>query len=127
MSRMNSIPVRNVDEYIVLQPEAFRSTLEKLRTIIKSAAPKAEEVISYHIPSFKFNVMLVGIGANKKYCSFYVMSPSLVKEMKEELKDVIVSGATIHFPPGKPLPVALIKKIVKARMMENKVRAALKE
>lgn len=123
---MNAIAARNVDEYIAMQPDIFRPALERLRSIIKSTAPKAEEVISYQIPAFKFHYMLVGIGVNKKYCSFYTMSPSLVKAMKDDLKNVKVSGATIHFTPDEKLPVALIKKIVKERMLENKERAILK-
>jgi uncharacterized protein YdhG (YjbR/CyaY superfamily) len=71
--------------------------------------------------------MLVGFGVNKKYCSLYTMSPSLVKAMKDDLKDVKVSGATVHFDPNEKLPVALIKKIVKARMKENEALAALKK
>ncbi len=123
---MNAIAARNVDEYIAMQPDIFRPALERLRSIIKSTAPKAEEVISYQIPAFKFHYMLVGIGVNKKYCSFYTMSPSLVKAMKDDLKNVKVSGATIHFTPDEKLPIALIKKIVKERMLENKERAILK-
>ena len=126
MSRMNAIAARNVDEYIVMQPEAYRPTLERLRSLIKSVAPKAEEGISYHVPVFKFHYMLVGIGVNKKYCSLYTMSPSLVKAMKDDLKNVKVSGTTIHFNPDEKLPVTLIKKIVKERMLENQERAILK-
>jgi uncharacterized protein YdhG (YjbR/CyaY superfamily) len=127
MSRMNATPARSIDEYITMQPDAFRMVLEKLFTIIKAAAPQAEELISYQIPSFKYYYMLVGFGVNKKFCSFYTMSPTLVKAMKDELKTVKLSGATIHFSPDEKLPVALIKKIVKARMKENKELAKVKE
>jgi uncharacterized protein YdhG (YjbR/CyaY superfamily) len=101
--------------------------LEKMRSTIKSVVPKAEESISYMIPGFKYIYMLVGIGVNKKYCSFYTMSPSLVKSMKDDLKGVKVSGATLHFSPEEKLPIALLKKIIKARMKENEQKASLKQ
>ena len=95
-----------------------------MREITRTAAPKAIEAISYQVPVFKHIYMLVGLGMNKSYCSLYVMSPGLVKSLKNELKDIKVSGATLHFRPGEALPVALIKKIVRARIKENEARAA---
>jgi uncharacterized protein YdhG (YjbR/CyaY superfamily) len=124
--RGNAVAPKDTDEYIALLPVPFRSTLVKLRALIQSVAPEAQEMISYQIPCFKYYYMLVGIGANKQYCSLYVMSPPLITAMKAELKGVKVSGATIHFEPDAPLPVALIKKIVKARMQENKEKAMAK-
>jgi len=124
--RGNTVAPKDTDEYIAMLPVAFRGTLEKLRALIQSLAPEAQEMISYQIPCFKYYYMLVGIGANKQYCSLYVMSPPLVAAMKEELKGLKVSGATIHFEPDAPLPVALIKKIVRARMQENKEKAMAK-
>ncbi|KAA2239442.1 DUF1801 domain-containing protein [Chitinophaga agrisoli] len=120
---MKAVAPRSVDEYIAQQPPAFQPQLEKLRAIIRSVAPDAEEGISYQVPCFRHHYMLVGIGVNKKYCSLYVMSPSLVKAMKGELEKVQVSGATLHFLPDQALPTALIKKIVKARMQENVAKA----
>jgi uncharacterized protein YdhG (YjbR/CyaY superfamily) len=121
---MSATQARSVDDYISLQPEVFRPMLEKLLTIIKSMVPEAEESISYQIPCFRYHYMLVGFGVNKKYCSFYTMSPSLIKAMKEELKNIKQSGATLHFAPDGKLPVALIKKIIKARMKENEAQSA---
>lgn len=112
-------PTRSVDEYIATQGDEFKSMLEKMRSTIRAVVPKVEESISYRIPCFKYLYMLVGIGVNKNYCSFYTMSPSLVKSMKDDLKGIKVSGATLHFDPNEKLPVTLIKKIVKARMKEN--------
>jgi uncharacterized protein YdhG (YjbR/CyaY superfamily) len=119
-------PPRDADEYIAQQPAAFRPTLEELRRIILTAVPQAIESISYQLPCYKYHYMLVGIGANKKYCSFYTMSPGLVKSMKEDLKDTRVSGSTLHFAPGEPLPVELIKKIISERMIQNEVLALSK-
>ena len=120
-------PVKNIDEYIAAQPQEYRATLEELRSIIRTLVPDAEESFSYQVPCFKYLYMLVGIGVNKNYCSLYVMSPPLGKELKDELQNVKVSGATIHFPPGEKLPVALIKKIVKARIKQNKELAAARK
>lgn len=117
----------NVDDYINEQPADIATTLKKLRKIIRAAAPKATETISYQVPVFKHIYMLVGLGLNKNYCSLYVMSPTLVRSLKTELQGVKVSGSTLHFSPGQPLPEALIRKIVKARVMENEERAASKK
>jgi uncharacterized protein YdhG (YjbR/CyaY superfamily) len=118
---------KNIDDYIAMQPQAFHETLHQLRAIIKSAAPEAEEVISYQLPAFKYHYMLVSFGASKQYCSLYTMSSTLTKTMKDELKGVKVSGTTLHFEPGTRLPVSLIKKIVKIRLNENKERAMMKK
>ncbi len=127
MSRSNLSTPLNIGDYIAMQPEIFRDTLEELRAIIKSVVPKAEELISYQVPSFKHHYMLVGIGVNKKYCSLYTMSSTLTKELKDELKGVTVSGMTLHFLPGAKLPTALVKKIVKARAKENETKALTKK
>ena len=113
----------NVDEYIAQQPEEFRATLENLRLIIKTAVPGAIEMISYQLPCYKYHYMLVGIGVNKRYCSFYVMNPGLVKTMQGELKGVKVSGSTLHFVPNEPLPTDLIRKIILARVTQNELLA----
>ncbi|MEN0053111.1 MAG: DUF1801 domain-containing protein [Mucilaginibacter sp.] len=118
---------QNSDEYIVQQPVEFRATLEELRSIILTTVPQVTESISYQIPCYKYLYMLVGIGVNKKYCSFYVMSPGLVKTMKEELKDIKVSGSTLHFKPNEALPVDLIQKIILARVSQNEILAQTKK
>jgi len=127
MSRSNASTPLNIDDYILMQPETFQTTLEELRAIVKMVVPKAEECISYQVPSFKHHYMLVGIGANKKYCSLYTMSSTLTRELKSELKGITVSGMTLHFLPGSKLPVTLIKKIVKMRAKENETRALKKK
>ncbi|NHA02780.1 DUF1801 domain-containing protein [Mucilaginibacter sp. HC2] len=120
-------PPRNTDEYIAQQPASFRPTLEELRHIILTTVPQATEVISYQLPCYKYHYMLVGIGVNKKYCSFYTMSPGLVKSMTDELKEIRVSGSTLHFAPGEALPVELIRKIISERMMQNEILALSKK
>jgi len=120
-----------VDDYLNSVPKDVRAALNKLRKTIKAAAPKTVEVISYMIPIFKHQGHhLVGYGAAKHGCSFYVMSsrmiPKLARARAAELKGYKVSGATIHFTPEKPLPVALVRKLVKARIQENEARYKLK-
>jgi len=127
MSRHNEVTPQTIDKYIAMQPEAFQPTLHELRSIIRSLVPGATEYISYQVPCFKHHYMLVGIGVNKNFSSLYTMSPPLVKKLKDDLKGIKLSGATIHFPPGQPLPVALIEKIVKARMQENEIKAMSKK
>lgn len=110
---------RDIDEYLALVPKEARAALEKLRSAIKAAAPEATEVISYQIAAFKYHRLLVGFAAHPNHCSFYLMSPKLATAFKNELKSYDVSGATIHFQANKPLPAALVRKIVKARIAEN--------
>ena len=115
-----------VGEYLNALPADVRSTLEKVRKAIKEAAPKAEEVISYHIPTYKYLGTLVHFAAFKDHCSFFGASKRLLESFKEELQPYNVSGTTIHFRADKPLPSALVKKLVKARIKENEERVQLK-
>ncbi|MEO8660793.1 MAG: DUF1801 domain-containing protein [Bryobacteraceae bacterium] len=108
-----------IDEYLAGLSDENRAALEKLRKIIRAAAPKAEECISYGLAAFRLNGMLVGMGATAKHCAFYLMSGSTVEAHKDELKDYDTSKGTIRFAPDKPLPAALVKKLVKARLAEN--------
>ena len=123
-----STPAESVDSYLSALPEEVRAALEKLRKIIKAAAPETTEVVSYRVPIFKHQGHpLVGFGATKNHCSFFVMSSSMIPKLARmrtgELKRYDVSGATIHFTPDKPLPAALVTKLVKARIAENEERA----
>lgn len=115
--------ITTADEYIAFQPIEYRETIEALRKIIRTTIPEAKETISYQVICYHYLYMLVGIGVKKGFCSFYVMSPSLVKSMARELVDVKYSGATIHLPLKEPLPVSLIKKIIKQRVLENELRS----
>lgn len=108
---------KDTDSYLALQPEKARDVLEKLRQTIKSSAPEAEEVISYGLPAFRYHGMLVYFAAFKNHCSFF--PGSIVEKMKNELKNYKTSKGTIQFTAEKPLPTALVKKIVKARVKEN--------
>jgi uncharacterized protein YdhG (YjbR/CyaY superfamily) len=111
-----------VDEYLAQLPKDVRDALQNLRQIIRSVAPESKERIAYRIPVVRLRRDLVGFSAQRnpqrKQCSFYTMSPPLVKAMKKELKDYNVSGATIHFTPDEPLPALLVRRIVRARVKE---------
>lgn len=117
---------KSVNEYLKAQPADFRSVLEKLRAQIKSAAPKAEESISYGMPAYKYKGTLVYFGAFKNHCSFFPGSSSILAN-KEGLKGFTIAKGTIQFTPEKPIPASIIKSIVKARVLQNEEHAALKE
>jgi uncharacterized protein YdhG (YjbR/CyaY superfamily) len=110
---------KNVDEYLAGAPEPARSTLNKLRAAIRSAVPpEATETISYRIPAFKDKGVLVWFAAFSNHCSLFPTA-SVIEAFKDELKGFSTSKGTIHFPTDKPLPIALIKKLVKARVAQN--------
>ncbi len=115
---------RTIDEYLATLSDDQRATLEKLRKAIKAAAPTAEECMSYRLPAFRLNgKMLVAFGARANHCAFYPMSASTVEAHKDELKGYDTSPGTIRFRADKPLPAALVRKLVKARIAENAARA----
>src|SRR5438094_81362 len=117
---MNNGKPKTIDEYLALLSDDKRATLEKLRKTIKTAAPKAEECISYGLPAFRLKGrMLVGFGATANHCAFYPMSSSTVEAHQDELKDYETSKGTIRFQADQPLPAALVRKLVKARIGEN--------
>jgi uncharacterized protein YdhG (YjbR/CyaY superfamily) len=111
--------VKTVDEYLARLSDDKRLALQKLRKTIRAAAPRAEECISYQLPAYRFNGMLVAFGATANHCAFYPMSASTVAAYRDELKDYDTSKGTIRFQPDHPLPAALVRKLVKARIEEN--------
>jgi len=110
---------KTIDEYLAALSDDQRAALEKLRKTIRAAAPEAEECISYGLPAFRLNGVLVGFGATANHCAFYPMSGSTVAAYKDELKDYKTSKGTIRFAPDKPLPVSLVRKLVRARIAEK--------
>jgi len=120
---MNKKAPETIDEYLAgVRDEDHRRALEKLRKQIKSAAPKAEECISYQIPAFRQNGMLVFFGNASKHCAFYPGSTA-IETHKGELRDYELSKGTIRFQPNKPLPAALVRTIVKERLADNERKA----
>jgi uncharacterized protein YdhG (YjbR/CyaY superfamily) len=112
---------KTIDEYLAGVDKDQRAALQALRKTIKSAAPKAEECISYSIPAFRLNGILVGFAAKQGHCALYPFNGTTVKAFKNELEGYETSMGTIRFQPDSPLPAALVRKIVKARMAENAV------
>jgi uncharacterized protein YdhG (YjbR/CyaY superfamily) len=110
---------KTVDEYLRGLPSDQRKVLKQLREIIKTTAPEAEEGISYHIPGYKYHGPLVYFAAYKKHCSLFAVSKNIIKQFEKELVPFRTTTSTLHFTPEQPLPVALVKKIVKLRMKEN--------
>jgi len=111
---------KNVDEYLAGVPQPARSTLKRTRAVIQSVVPaETTEVISYGIPTFKYKGMLVGYAAFKNHCSLFPTGSGVIKKFEKELKDFPTSRGTIRFAVDKPLPAALLKKIVKIRVAEN--------
>ena len=115
---------KTIDEYIAKAKPNQRRTLRKLRQTIQTAAPKAEECVSYGIPAFRLNRrLLVFFGAWSNHCAFYPGSIATLKKFRNELRNFHTGKGTIRFSPDKPLPAALVNKLVKARIAENNNRA----
>ncbi len=111
---------KTIDEYLARTNPGQRAVLEKLRKAIHAAAPGAEEYIGYGLAGFKFNGRpLVYFGAWEKHCALYAASPAIQKKFQKELKGFEQSKGTIRFTSEKPLPTALVKRLVKARIAEN--------
>jgi uncharacterized protein YdhG (YjbR/CyaY superfamily) len=109
---------KDIDEYLAGVPEPARATLQKIRTVIRSAVPPGTiETISYGMPAFKHNGVLVWFAAFSDHCSFFP-TPSVIKALKDELKGFHTAKGTIQFATDKPLPAALVKKIVKLRVAQ---------
>jgi uncharacterized protein YdhG (YjbR/CyaY superfamily) len=118
--KLKSIPpkipaAKTVDDYLAALSEDKRAALQRLRKLILAAAPGAEECISYQMPSFRYKgKVLVWFAAAKGHCAFY--PGAVIEEFIEELKNFNTSKGTIRFQPEKPLPAALVRKLVRARI-----------
>jgi len=114
-----------VEAYLARVPEPARSTLEKLRATIRAAVPaEATEGLSYGMPAFHYMGALVAYAAFKRHCSFFPMNASLIDTMADELKAYRTAKGTLQFAQDQPLPAALVRKIVKARVAENEAKKA---
>jgi len=120
---MRGTPAKNVDAYIAAAPEPARGMLREMRQIVKAAAPRAVEMISYGIPLYKQQGHLTAFAAFKNHVGFYVMSKRLMAAYRKEFAPYKQAIATVQFPIGEPIPAALVKKVVKARIKENEARA----
>jgi len=107
---------RTIDEYIAIFPLDVQVILEDVRKAIRDSAPEAQEAISYGIPTFKLNGNLVHFAAYKNHVGFYPGGPSAIEAFRAELSQYTLSKGTIRFPLGEPIPLELVKKIVKFRV-----------
>ncbi len=112
-----------VEAYLAKVPPAMRDALQRLRRTIQAAAPKAEEVISYQMPAFRYQGNLVYYAAFRDHCSLFIGSVDTQRKFAEELKPFAAGKGTVHFTPERPLPAPLVTRIVKARVAENEARA----
>jgi uncharacterized protein YdhG (YjbR/CyaY superfamily) len=114
---------RSIDEYLADLSANNRAALERVRKAIRAAAPKAEECFSYGLPAFRLDgKVLVGFGAAANHCAFYPMSGTTVEAHRAELAGYDTGKGTIRFQPSASLPTGLIRKLVKARIAENRGR-----
>jgi uncharacterized protein YdhG (YjbR/CyaY superfamily) len=114
---------QSIDEYLSGVPEPARSTLQKIRATIRSAVPaEATESIFYRMPAFRYKGPLIAFAAFTNHCSVFPMSASLIEQFKGDLKKYVTSKGAIRFPMDKPLPEALVKKLVKARVKQNELK-----
>jgi len=115
---------KTIDEYLAGVDADHRDALQRLRERIHTVSPTAEECISYGIPAFRLNGhSLVFLGAWANHCAFYPGSSNTLKKFRNELRNFQTSKGTLHFSPDKPMPVALVKKLLKARIAENNALA----
>jgi uncharacterized protein YdhG (YjbR/CyaY superfamily) len=111
-------PPKSIDEYLARVPEPARTTLKQVRLVIRSAVPpETTETISYQIPAFKYKGILVWFAAFSTHCSLFPTN-AVIEAHKSELKRYTLSKGTIQFPTNKPLPAALIKKLIKTRLAQ---------
>lgn len=122
----NKAGFSSIDEYIATFPPDIQKILEKIRFIVKAAAPEAQEKISYQMPTFFLNGNLVHFAAFKNHIGFYP-TPSGIEKFKKELAGYQGAKGSVQFPLDEPIPYALISEIVKFRVKENSQAANTKE
>jgi uncharacterized protein YdhG (YjbR/CyaY superfamily) len=112
---------KTIDEYLASVPPDRRAALEKLRGMIRSIAPAAEECISYSMPAFRHDGQVIaGFLATAKGCSYYPFSGTTLSTLAAELSAYSRTKSALHFEPKRPLPVALVRKLIQTRMAENR-------
>ena len=112
-----------VDAYLAALPAKQRKALEDLRRVIKSAAPKATEGISYQMPTYKYQGMLVSFAAFTNHLSLFGATSTFRRKFAKQLKGFEQTTGSVHFTPEKPLPAAVVRGIIEARVAENEARA----
>lgn len=116
-----SRPPTSVDEYLSRLPEDQRAALERLRTLVRAAAPAADECINYGVCALRLNGdVIVGFGATRTHCAMYLFSGSTIADHRDALARYDTTKGAIRFQAGSPLPAALVRRLVRARIAENK-------
>jgi uncharacterized protein YdhG (YjbR/CyaY superfamily) len=123
---MASAGERAVDAYIAAAPKTVQPMLRELRQAIRSAAPKAEEKLSYRMPFYAYHGRVIYFAAHKTHVGMYPIIGREKDLYAKELKPYITAKATLQFPIGRPLPIALVKKVVRERAKENEAKARAK-
>lgn len=123
MPRMQDF--KTVDDYIASQPQSIQPKLQQLRQLIRKAAPKAGESISYGMPAYTLHGPLLYFGGFKNHIGLYAM-PATIEMFKKELSAYELSKGTIRLPQDKPLPTKLITEMVKFRVKQNEEKTAAK-
>lgn len=114
---------QEIDDYLAKVPEPKRATLQKLRESIRDILPRADEVISYGMPGFRHNgTVIAGFAAFKNHLAYLPHSGSVLAELHDELADYESTEGSLHFPIDKPLPKALVKKLISARLKQVKAK-----
>jgi uncharacterized protein YdhG (YjbR/CyaY superfamily) len=120
------VEFKDIDSYIATFPEDVQPILEQVRSAIKNSVPEAEEVISYNMPAFKYHGILVYFAGYKNHIGFYAL-PSGHNAFEKELSIYKQGKGSVQFPLDKPMPLALIKKMVKFRVKENLLKEKVKK
>ena len=110
---------QTVEEYLSILPKQSREILEKMRKVIKQAAPEATELISYNMPAFRLHGILVYYAAHKEHIGFYPANTHVIEQFKDDLAGYETSKGTIKFPLKKQIPLDLVKRIVEFRVKQN--------
>ena len=119
--RAKSRKATSIDEYLATVPGDRRAALDKLRKAIRSIVPNAEECISYGMPAFRLDgAVIAGFLATAKGCSYFPFSGSTLKTIAAEVRKYGKTPGSLHFDPKKPLPAALVRKLLKVRIAETK-------
>lgn len=114
------MPRNDIDAYLATVPEPQRSTLEALRKTIHSVLPRAEECITYNVPTFKVDGRsIAGFASYKNHCSYFPMSGATLTTLKDDVAKYVTTKGALRFPIDKPLPTTLVKKLIKARLQEE--------
>jgi Uncharacterized conserved protein len=118
---------RRIDAYLETLDPPFRQALERLRATIRAAAPQADEIITYAMPGIGWHGPVVSYFAFKRHCSLFPMGNSVFIGMEDEIAPWRTSKGTLQFVPDDPLPDALVRRIVAARLAENEAKAAARQ